>query len=210
MPRVPEEYLEAREAEILRAAATCFSERGVHGTSMQEVASEAELSVGTLYRYFDGKEDLVRALAEAGRSLNRKLREAAEREGEAGHGRARQRLLRWIRLYLDLLSDPEKRGTLTLSVRLWAEALDDEVIGEELRRTYREQLATVRRLLREAVEEEGKQDVGPGRLDPDAAARAVISLLNDASLQVLIDPKMDLDAYGVTVERIVRGMLDAG
>lgn len=193
MPRVPDEYLEARETEILRAAATRFAERGVAGTAMREVAEEAGVSVGTLYRYFEGKEDLVRALAESGRSLNRTLRDAAARKDKP-----RDRLLEWVRLYLALLSDPEKRETLALSVRLWAESLDSEVIGEELRRTYLEQLTAVRDILREAQGERGGS-----RLDPDAGARAVIALLNDAALQVLIDPDMDLDAYGTMVEHLV-------
>lgn len=195
MPRVPDEYLQARSRQILRAAARCFARHGVSRTSMAEVAEEAELSVGALYRYFDGKDELVRALAEAGRELNRSVRREA-----ASHGAPEEKLLALVRRYLELLADPETRGTVALSVRLWAEALENEVVGEELRRSYREQLTGIEELLREA---RAGGSEGAAR-DAGADARAVIALLNDASLQVLIDPEMDLDRYAAAVERLVR------
>jgi AcrR family transcriptional regulator len=38
---------------------------------MQEIADEAGLSAGALYRYFDGKEALIEALADWGREFSR-------------------------------------------------------------------------------------------------------------------------------------------
>ena len=58
MPRVSEAYERARRHQILDAAAKCFSRGGFSATSMPEIAAEAGLSVGALYRYFSSKEDL--------------------------------------------------------------------------------------------------------------------------------------------------------
>lgn len=44
---------------ILAAAETFFSREGYHGTSMEKIADEAEVSVGTVYFYFKNKEDLL-------------------------------------------------------------------------------------------------------------------------------------------------------
>jgi len=44
---------------ILRAAATCFRERGVEGTSMGDIAAAAGLQRPNLYRYFPNKEAVV-------------------------------------------------------------------------------------------------------------------------------------------------------
>ncbi len=54
-------YARAR-AEILESAARAFARKGFHGTSIDDVAREAGMSPSSLYRYFDGKEALYRAL----------------------------------------------------------------------------------------------------------------------------------------------------
>ncbi len=53
----------AREA-ILHAAADTFAESGYVKTSMKEIASHAGISVGMLYNYFKGKEEIYRELIE--------------------------------------------------------------------------------------------------------------------------------------------------
>lgn len=47
---------------ILDAALTLFAERGFHGTAVPEVAKLAGVGAGTIYRYFEHKEDLVNAV----------------------------------------------------------------------------------------------------------------------------------------------------
>lgn len=41
---------QARRAEIVVAAQKCFAEKGLHGASVADIAREAGLSVGQLYR----------------------------------------------------------------------------------------------------------------------------------------------------------------
>jgi len=48
--------------EILRVALKMFSESGFHGVTMNDIARESEFSVGTLYKFFQSKEDLYGAL----------------------------------------------------------------------------------------------------------------------------------------------------
>ncbi len=50
---------------MLEAAEKLFSRQGYHSSSMQEIAEEAEFSVGYLYKMFDSKEDLYRHLISA-------------------------------------------------------------------------------------------------------------------------------------------------
>lgn len=51
-----------RRESILDAALHCFQERGFHGTSVPEIAQQANIAAGTIYHYFDSKEALVNAL----------------------------------------------------------------------------------------------------------------------------------------------------
>jgi AcrR family transcriptional regulator len=46
-------------AEILAAAVRCFGRLGIHKTTLEDVASAAGLSRGTVYRYFTDRDDLV-------------------------------------------------------------------------------------------------------------------------------------------------------
>lgn len=48
-----------RRAELIRAAAELFSERGYHGTSMQHLADALGLQRGSLYAHIGSKEELL-------------------------------------------------------------------------------------------------------------------------------------------------------
>ena len=47
---------------IISAARCLFSSRGFHQTAMADLAKEAKVSVGAIYRSFDNKADIVRAI----------------------------------------------------------------------------------------------------------------------------------------------------
>ena len=51
------------DQRILAAATALFSEKGYHGTTMREVASEVGIKAGSLYNHFPGKEDLLFRIA---------------------------------------------------------------------------------------------------------------------------------------------------
>jgi AcrR family transcriptional regulator len=53
-----------RRTQILDAAMVCFAKRGFHQASMHDISAEAGISVGLIYRYFENKEDVIRAMAD--------------------------------------------------------------------------------------------------------------------------------------------------
>ena len=53
----------ARHDHILDAAEICFIRAGLHRTTMQDIAREAAMSAGNIYRYFDSKEAIVLGMA---------------------------------------------------------------------------------------------------------------------------------------------------
>ncbi len=53
---------ERRPAELLDAALDCFVERGYAATRLDDVAARAGVSKGTLYLYYDSKDDLFKAV----------------------------------------------------------------------------------------------------------------------------------------------------
>ncbi|HEY0718123.1 MAG TPA: helix-turn-helix domain-containing protein, partial [Streptosporangiaceae bacterium] len=54
MPKVTQQYRDARRDQILSAARRCFLRDGFHVTSMQDLFAESGLSSGAVYRYFAG------------------------------------------------------------------------------------------------------------------------------------------------------------
>lgn len=63
MPKVSQEHLQRRRAQIVDAATDCFARQGFHATSMQDIFRASGLSAGAVYRYFPSKNSLVRAIA---------------------------------------------------------------------------------------------------------------------------------------------------
>jgi AcrR family transcriptional regulator len=58
-----------RRKHILDTARDLLFKKGINATTMNQIARNAELSVGTLYLYFKNKEDLYAALQEEGLDL---------------------------------------------------------------------------------------------------------------------------------------------
>ena len=200
-PKVPDGYFDARREQVLAAAAGCFAREGFHGATMGRIAAEAGLSAGALYRYFEDKADLIRALAE---ESGHRLREAIGSQLTAGQSPV-QALEKLAEAQVWQLSQAGGRESAQLMTRLWAEALHTPELRRELADAYRNVHAELGELLRD-----GQRDGAVDRdLDADATARAIIALLQDAGLQSLIDPEMDLDAYARVVRRILRDVVGA-
>lgn len=64
MARVTQAHLDARRDEILEASRTLFLNRGFTNVTMQDIASEAGISAGAIYRYYPGKDELAHAFFE--------------------------------------------------------------------------------------------------------------------------------------------------
>src|SRR6266403_5419946 len=54
-----------RKTQILDAALVCFGKRGFHQASMHDISAEAGISVGLIYRYFENKDAVISAMADA-------------------------------------------------------------------------------------------------------------------------------------------------
>lgn len=62
-----------RQDEIITAARRCFRQYGFHAASMADLASEAQLSVGQIYRYFSSKDAIIEEILK--RMIDRRTRE---------------------------------------------------------------------------------------------------------------------------------------
>jgi AcrR family transcriptional regulator len=75
---------EHRRHEIVDAAQKVFFSKGLANATVEEVAEEAELSKGTIYLYFRGKDDLYHAVIQRGLSILRGRFETAFENAQTG------------------------------------------------------------------------------------------------------------------------------
>ena len=69
MATLPASRQEKKRHRIMEVASRVFAERDYHAVTMDDVARRSGVGKGTLYRYFDSKEDLFIALMDEGLAL---------------------------------------------------------------------------------------------------------------------------------------------
>jgi len=103
-----------RQQEILEAAVRAFSRQGYHNCTVAQVAREAGVADGTIYLYFQSKEDL---LVSAFRHVLERLFERLDRELE-GIRDPVARLRRLVEMHLELMEgDPDVASFLQFQLR---------------------------------------------------------------------------------------------
>jgi AcrR family transcriptional regulator len=135
---------EERRAEILDAARYEFAERGLHGTSTEDIARRAGISQPYVFRLFGTKKDLFLASCEA---CQREILETMRDAAVGKHGT--EALDAMGRAYMELLED-DPRG-LRLQMEMYVAAGDPDV-REVARRGYGELVEFVERASGEPTE----------------------------------------------------------
>jgi AcrR family transcriptional regulator len=159
VPRVSAAHEQEVRERILAAAARVFAEKGYHSSTIADVVRESGLSVGAIYSYFSGKDELAARLAPATTTA--------------------ERLAIAIRLYIETIDEYDGApGQVTL-VQAWAEA-DREPGVREMLAGRRERLAGAGQLLLRQGVISGEL---PAWLDVDAVTRGLLALLDGLMLQ---------------------------
>ena len=198
MPRVTQQYRDARRREILEAAGRCFADNGFHSTSMQDFFEASGLTAGLVYRYFRSKDELIATLAgDALEQLHDAVEEAIGADEPPSIEEVLSRLLRTI----DDLDARE--GMARVAVQVWGEALRNPTVGPIATAGIARLLAALERLIR-AEQAAGRLDE---RLDPAGAARALYAFLPGFILQRALDPTLDRAAFEQAALALVGGRL---
>jgi AcrR family transcriptional regulator len=77
---------------ILETAFNLFMQQGYHGTSMRQLAAEAEITPATIYHHFEGKEEIFTALLTQRLPHRALVRAIAKAEGESAEALVRDAL----------------------------------------------------------------------------------------------------------------------
>ncbi|HEY3008907.1 MAG TPA: TetR/AcrR family transcriptional regulator [Micromonosporaceae bacterium] len=197
MPRVSAEHLSARRQQILDAAAVCFARNGFHATSMQDVISQAGLSVGAVYRYFKSKDELRTAVGEryVG-AVTDELTAVAYHEPALAPAEAMARALDVIEPRLA----PDGAGQLAL--QMWAEAIRNPEVREFVAGTYAQLRDSFIMIARRAKAAGHVAE----RVDADALGLALFTLLPGYMIQRLMTGRPDRPTMVAAVRALLGTM----
>jgi len=126
--------IKKRQREIMTAAAEVFAEKGYASTTTKEIADRADMAEGTLYNYFDGKREILLAIAD---ETTAPMETAIQ---EAGSLKSRDEILAMLEKAL-AISEAHLPSTRTLLTEAW---MDDDILQDYLAtrlKRIRDQLA---------------------------------------------------------------------
>jgi AcrR family transcriptional regulator len=183
-----------RHTRILDAAERCFARAGIHRTTMQDVASEAGMSPGNLYRYFPSKDALAAGLAERDRAAmaaDFALLEEADDFVTAFKALGRKHFM----------EEPRERSVLCLEI--WAEATRNPSFADMTHAFERELVARLSDLFT------GAQARGhlPAALDPKAAAVMISTLANGLFVRRAVAPGFEAEREVGAVLTVIGAVL---
>ncbi|MBW0107937.1 TetR/AcrR family transcriptional regulator [Pseudonocardia sp. KRD-182] len=196
MPKVSQQHLDARRAQIVEAAARCFARQGFHATTVQDVLRESGLSTGAVYRYFRSKGDLVSAVAE------QSVAAAVPRLAEvllADPVPAPADAIAGVVAAIDPFAAED--AALRMAVQVWAEALRDDDLGALARSGYRR----VRGLFVNYAERAVVAGLLPAGTDTVAAGQVYFGLVPGFILQRLLLADVDPASYANGLRAVLAG-----
>lgn len=167
-----------RHTQLREAALRVFARKGYRNTVVEDVAEEAGVAKGTVYTYFDRKEELLGAVY-VGLMGELQSRQTEILESD----RSPLDKIRAIhRGFADLLSGDEDLARVMLDI--WVAGMQDpERFGIDFKSLYAEYRALVRQLLEEA---EARGDI---RSDlPGGTPAVLIGAIEGVLLQWVLDP----------------------
>jgi TetR/AcrR family transcriptional regulator, cholesterol catabolism regulator len=182
--------MSTRRAELTRAAARLFAQKGYHGTSVGDLADALGLQKGSLYTHIDSKAELLWEVAREGSAAFHAALDAVPDDGPV-----LERIRAALRAHLRVVA--EQLDIATVFVREWRYLEGDrreQFVAE--RRRYEER---VRALFREG------REVGELRTDLDDGTAALLALSAANWAYTWLRPGADTDELA---DRFTAQLLD--
>ena len=162
---------ENRKNSILKAARKLFFERGFKSVTVDLIAAKAEVSKGSIYLYFDSKEEIyTQILISANIERHKEIENFAKQEGTAS-----ELLLKYARVYVDFFLENNELFRILMTFMLHAENMNlTEEQNTQLIHTTNENIRTISEILQKGVDTGEFSD----RIDIRQGQNAIWGLLN--------------------------------
>ena len=190
-----------KKDRMVEAAAMLFAQNGYAGTSVADIAIKAAIGKGTVYEYFDSKEDLFFAVFEwYTMSTGRKASVSVSALG----GSAAERLFALSDSIMGMWD--EIKDVFALTMEFWAASASSHMrdrFKAAFRQVYEEFRGIVTSLIREGIERgEFRPDVKPASI-----AAALVGTWDALFLQAWFEENFDpLDIAQNFLEIVIKGL----
>jgi AcrR family transcriptional regulator len=181
--------VEATRRRILEATLALHAQKGIFGTSWQDIARRADVSVGTVYKHFPSLEELVPACGELVYAITRPPSLDDAPEIFAGAGSIEERLERLVSELFDFY----ERGTPYIETDFQERRLPAVAEWEAYMR------ATIAGLVREALDPAGPDE---------RAVQAMSALLDFSTYKSFLDRDIQKDQAAKTMNEVLLCWLD--
>lgn len=190
----PERAPSERQTRILDAAERVFARAGFHAATMQDVAAEAAMSPGNLYRYFASKDAIIAGMAERDRTLI-----AADfAELDPARGSVLEQLETLGRKHL--IEEPREKAVICMQI--WAEASRNPVMAQMCASID----GTVVGGLARAIAGAKASGELPDNLDDARFLQAVFMMADGFFCRRATDPGFDAVMAAETLFKAMRGL----
>ncbi|MFG3590320.1 TetR/AcrR family transcriptional regulator [Streptomyces sp. NPDC047990] len=175
MPKVTQEYMDARRAQILDAARRCFLRDGFHQTSMQDLFAESGLSAGVVYRHFASKNEMITAIVEEN------MRDVLAMVNSVARDRPGSSLGDLMADVLEIVTTKTAEQNIAgLSVLAWSESLRNPSLAEQ----FDVLMTRLRSALTDVVRENQQRGSLARTVSPESVAATLVCVLPGYILQL--------------------------
>ncbi len=193
---------EKKSRRIVEQAMFVFARRGYNTTTMEAIAEQAGIGKGTLYEYFQSKQDLFLACFET--YIDQYFETIEAQTGAAGNGSASEQLRRATHAAFAFADHVEELFPLTFE--FWAASASSRMRGR-IMDLFRGMYAQARRLLGAIIQrgiEEGEFDAN---IHVASVTAVLVGSFDGLFLQAWFDPNMNpLRAGTAFIDVVIRGL----
>ena len=201
MPKVaPEysvEYKEEARKRIMEVGVQVFAEKGYHQTTMDDVAKELNVSKGTLYLYFNSKEELLKAITERFQDKQKDILRSWFTEGLKGKLEVRPAS------ELDKREYHKRKYLSRFAFELFSESTRDP----SLKRNLMESIEKRRQIIVELIDEMKRKDEITPKTDTRSLSLGLLAFL--LGIQALLFLDMDASEVSRASRESMRAILGA-
>lgn len=178
--------------QILSAAASCFRERGIKATTMQEIAKRAGISVGNFYNYFDGKDAIIDEFAQ------REVARLAREIDEIVNGRVSLEEQR--RQFRESLRKQLAVQRARVKIEIIEEAARNGSMGDNI---VKRSDAQVRELIKKMHRSRASADVSDEEIE--VMVEMDMALVDGMAFRLIAHPELDVDRMiNAIVKTVIR------
>ncbi len=167
-----------QQNRILKAAKNCFFNNGLTKTTMRDIATEADISLGNIYRYFKNKNSLIRAFIEKD---NQEIDEAFALLDDAKNFKT---LLQYI--VKEFIAELANKADLCVYLEILVLGIRDNEVLNLLNLDKSEQL------LKNSLQKASKEQRINLATSAELTALSIMGFIEKAAVKCITDPKYTL------------------